>query len=93
MPMKQPILERAGMDERRVADRDLGADMAVPSVPVAAWTMVPSWIFVRAPMRIGLHVAAHHDAEPDVRLLADLDIADHHGGSARGRRCAAILAA
>ncbi len=56
--------------------------MMVETSPESTWMIAPSWMLVRAPMRMILHVAAHQAMEPDAGLRADHDVADHR----RGRR-------
>ena len=51
-------------------------------------TMVPSWMFVRAPIRMCVHVAADDRVHPDAAFLADDDVADDLGAvvdEGRGR--------
>ena len=53
------------------------APMKVGMVPALTWTMVPSWMLERAPIRMRVDVAAQHAAVPDARFLPEFDVADH----------------
>ena len=60
--------------------------ISVASPSRETWMIEPSWKLVRAPMRTGCDVPAHHAAEPDAGLRAELDVADQRRARAPRRR-------
>src|SRR5512132_1579736 len=70
------VLQRAGVQQRHVADGDIGADEG--PLPFLGDMHHRAVLDVRAFADAHhVHVAAHDTAEPDAGLRADLDVADH----------------
>ena len=54
--------------------------MNVENSPESMWITVPSWMLVRAPMRMEVHVAADQAVEPDAGFRPDHHVTDHRRG-------------